>query len=88
MCDGAVVSSSLWNVLLYKYITVDYFALFFLMSCTSLDFCQQCMRIPVIPRLCQALELSVCSVNHSGLYTMDLCVFSEIYVISSKLQNF
>ena len=64
------------------------FCSFFSMSCTGLDFCQQCMRIPVIPRLCQALDLSVCSVNHSGLYTMDICVFSEIYVISSKLQNF
>ena len=30
----------------------------------------------------------VSAVNHSGLYTMDICVFSEIYVISSKLQNF
>ena len=30
VCDGAVVGSLLWNVLLYKYITVDYFAFFFL----------------------------------------------------------
>ena len=87
MCDGAVVGSSLWDVLLYKYITVDYFALFS-MSCTSLEFYQQCMRIPIILPLCRALELLICSVNHSGLYIMDFCVYSEVYVISNKLQNF